>query len=335
MRSAVVSILLSLLGFLLSSVILDQIGVSFEKMTHFTSVRSTESVVEGFSLTNSLWSRIVCPSSPASMPVSEYTCSFFVAGDYYVKAKLQESRGPSMSRQALLLWLTPRISDPDRLEAREMNFELSKSEREGDEFDIVTIKNGHLGLYVESEFDVDQEAVKALLASYIASAAEIYGEGVVWGDVERVAEVGAEILASRTDVFRLRKDRLVMVLQGTMEYIIFSLGVVAILFFVRGIALFDLAGKREEGKIMLQASSSLGGALTYLGLLGTLVGMFGTVMDLSAVDFVDEMKKIFDQTESFGSMGLAISTSIVGLAGSVIIWLLHIVRSVVAGRSLS
>ena len=39
--------------------------------------------------------------------------------------------------------------------------------------------------------------------------------------------------------------------------------------------------------------------------------MFGTVVELSSVDFVDEMKKVFDQTKSFGSMALAIGTSVV------------------------
>ena len=79
-------------------------------------------------------------------------------------------------------------------------------------------------------------------------------------------------------------------------------------------------------------ASSIGSSLTYFGLLGTLLGIFLAVGDLSAIDFVDEMKKVFDQTKSFGAMSLALGSSVLGLGGALFLWIIQAIGNFLIGR---
>ena len=124
----------------------------------------------------------------------------------------------------------------------------------------------------------------------------------------------------------VRANKLAMMLAGTFEALIvltfmFCLwGTVAI-----GLSRLGLVSVGTPVQVNHFASlvSTLGASLTYLGLLGTLLGIYYAVSDLSSVDFVDEMKKVFDQTRSFGSMSLALGTSVLGLSGALILWFIH------------
>jgi len=80
----------------------------------------------------------------------------------------------------------------------------------------------------------------------------------------------------------------------------------------------------------LTLSVRLGGLLTYMGLLGTLYGVFGAVQALSGIEFLNEFRKVFEQTASFGSMSLAIGTSVVGLGAAIMVGLVQSFLSLLA-----
>ncbi|MGH2266411.1 hypothetical protein ACQ1Z3_15055, partial [Enterococcus faecalis] len=58
------------------------------------------------------------------------------------------------------------------------------------------------------------------------------------------------------------------------------------------------------------------------------------VHQLSAIDFVDEMRKVFDQTRSFGDMSLALGSSVLGLGGALTLWIVQSIMNFVIGRRL-
>ena len=97
---------------------------------------------------------------------------------------------------------------------------------------------------------MDQEAIKALVASHVSRASEIYVRELGRGEIERIADHVAELISGQSGVFEVRRDLIVMVIQGTMEYVIFSLGIVAALFLLLGVMVYDVLKLRRQGRIV-------------------------------------------------------------------------------------
>ena len=334
MYHKIITVGLLLLAFLVTSVSLRILGISLQSLKEQTRLTNATDRAETFTAKDGALVSVACQAPRGSVPVTLIRCNAFAEGDFLLAAELLDKSEGNSFRQVIRVQLTPRLADPARPEAVDRGIELANTERVPQEFVILSIHSRWLGLYTTSDFDVDEEAIKALLASYVSTAAEVYDRELSPTDIERISEHMANLLATYTGAFEIRRNALLMLLQGGMEYLIFGLAVTAILLLCQGIFVFCLSDDPEAGNVLFGASNSLGGALTYLGLLGTLIGMFGTVAELSSIDFVDEMRKIFDQTRSFGSMSLAIGTSVIGLTGSVIVWMSHIVVGIGTGRDM-
>lgn len=327
----VISICLMLGSFLVGSFALKYIGVSQYDLVEASKFSGSGEQLETLSASDGGLAKVSCRTNGIPIEVS-IRCNSFVGTDFLVRLDVVETQHEKYWEQNIRLKLVPRLADQRREEAIEKAVVLSSTELETRTFTIASVHHGYRNLYTHSNYDVGTESIKALLASDLRKASEIYERELSRVDIERIAELNSGILTKYIGSFKVRKDITKMILQGSMEYLILSLGICAAVYLFWGAALTYIFRQDEEGHSVIWQSSSLGGALTYLGLLGTLIGMFGTVIDLSAIDFVDEMRKVFDQTESFGSMALAIGTSVVGLTGSVIVWMLHILFSVLTGK---
>lgn len=331
MNRNLISIVLVCTSFLLASLGLQWLGLSKSGLIAASQFQSLSTNQETQTISDGGLGTVSCRSD--NLPEKTVLrCNTFVDSDFFLRMDIFEETEEGSWVQSIRLKLVPRLSDSSRMEAEERAIEFSGSEKAIRQFPIVTVSSGFLGLYTYSEYDVGAESLKALLASDLRKAASFYDRELTTIDVERLAQANAEMLENSLGSFSVRRDLTLMILQGSMEYVIFSLGLAAVLLLVWGVILEFAKRDIRGGRAVMSHSLSLGGALTYLGLLGTLIGMFGTVIELSAIDFVDEMRKVFDQTGSFGSMALAIGTSVVGLSGSVIVWLLHVIVSVVSGR---
>ena len=329
----IVSLALLTLSFFIASWLLVYLGISQSTLIEASETTAPDELYEEISVSDGGLAKITCSSSSLPADVA-LRCSTKVDSDWLLLLDVTEVNDSDTWGQSVNLKLVPRLADLSRTEAAELSVLLSETEKEPQSFPIVSISNGYWDLYTTSKFEVGSESVKALVASDIRTASEIYQRELSRVDVERIAELNAEVLENSLGSFGIRKNLLKMVLQGPMEYIILSLGVGAFLLLIWGFILTYFFRSPRAGSTVITQSSALGGSLTYLGLLGTLIGMFGTVIELSGIDFVDEMRKVYDQTGSFGSMALAIGTSVVGLTGSVIVWLSHILLSVLTGRKL-
>lgn len=332
MKYGIISLAILASSFLLATLALSWSGVT--KPALIEASRSTASdspFFEELSISDGGLAKVSCTTSNL-IGDTVLKCTTKVDTDWLITLDVLESEDEAVWVQEVGLTLVPRLADKTRAEALAEAVLLSGSENETQTFLLVSVTDGIAGAYTSSRFEVGSEAIKALVASEIRTASEIYQRELTRVDVERLSEMNAEILDRYLGSLNVRENLVIMVLQGPMEYIILSLGIGSLLLLVWGFVVTYGFREARVGSTVISQSSALGGSLTYLGLLGTLLGMFGTVIELSGIDFVDELRKVFDQTGSFGSMALAIGTSVVGLAGSVVVWLSHILLSVLFGR---
>ncbi|WP_299154412.1 hypothetical protein [uncultured Tateyamaria sp.] len=179
-------------------------------------------------------------------------------------------------------------------------------------------------------FNLEAPSVEAIVAGRLKEAATLSDNDMSTDSARRIARELTSVLARNSGVFHVRqiagddappRNGLRLLLTGWFEYLILCFGTFAIAVSVIAMATFKRT--KETARALGRLSVRITGMLTYLGLLGTLYGVFGAVNSLSSVDFLNEFRKVFDQTESFGSMSLAIGTSVVGLGAAVTVGLLQ------------
>lgn len=180
-------------------------------------------------------------------------------------------------------------------------------------------------------FTLESPSVQAVVGNSLNQAMTIIDRDISAASLARVAAVVVSVLDENSGVFKVRRmvdpesrsarNGFRLLMSGTFEFVILSLGFVALIGSVLAVIVVQHA--QSLGMSIGRLSVRLGGLLTYLGLLGTLFGVFGAVQALSMIEFLNEYRKAFEQTASFGSMSLAVGTSVVGLGAAVIVGLLQ------------
>lgn len=180
-------------------------------------------------------------------------------------------------------------------------------------------------------FTLESPSVQAVVGNSLNQAITIIDRNISAASLDRVAAVVVSVLNNNSGTFEVRRmldaetrsarNGFRLLMSGTFEFVILSLGFVA--FFGSIAAVIIVQYEQSLGMNFGRLSVRLGGLLTYLGLLGTLFGVFGAVQALSMIEFLNEYRKAFEQTASFGSMSLAVGTSVVGLGAAVIVGLLQ------------
>lgn len=241
--------------------------------------------------------------------------------------------------------IIPRVREVNNSEAKRSTLEQgvesgNLSYIRNDIRPLVKIKGRFWGDSVQ--MSVDQNTFKGLVLSEARRAANILGVEIDRQQLDQIGEIVSHRLLRQFPVFKLRKGDHVSVLifSGVVEQIILMVFSFALLltgyvvvrhvYHVRGDDVGEAKVERTQSFGMRAAQ--FGQMLTLLGLLGTLIGVFYTVVTLGNADFVDELRKVFDQSESFGAMGLAIATSVLGVGGSIVVLATHNVIAMVLGR---
>jgi len=215
------------------------------------------------------------------------------------------------------------------------DFSLTASEKRDEKMLIGSVKPLCLiGFEVTSDlnFVLEEPSIKAVIEDRFTRALGIADIEVDPTTRERISTELVGTLSYQSGFFDVRRlvdstgnsmPGIRILLSGTFEYLILSLGVLALLASPIAALGVSLPQSYEFGRAFGRLSSSIGGILTYLGLLGTLFGVFAAVNELSSIDFLNEFKKVFEQTASFGAMSIAIGTSVVGLGMAVVVGLVQ------------
>jgi len=233
--------------------------------------------------------------------------------------KLREAENELSSEYSI----TSEISILPRVRGEEEDVQVSLSALEEDvdvssigyvtneEKTLVKVNGGLWG--VDVTMSVDQNTFKALVLSEARRASNILGVEIDRQDLDQIGEVVSKLLLEQYPVFTLRKSDYVSVLifSGVVERIIlivFSFAILLTGYVVVRHIQHSMADSPDENDIQRTysfgiRSAQFGQMLTLLGLLGTLIGVFVTVVSLGNADFVDELRKVFDQSASFGAMG--------------------------------
>jgi hypothetical protein len=309
------------LAIIISTFFLTVTGVSYDSIRDRAQLSGVqEAGPQRFFLSDGAEVSVTC-RRPLQLGIG-LRCSLFQDSAYLVRLQFSEEEFASKKHWQLFshLQLLPAQTDTFKAQLRDVPVLLSPLERSGETVLLADVSRGPLGLFVWGNYNIDREALKALVASYIAKAASIEQLDLSNADIERMAELLVGSAGIHLGLFDLRTDAYVMIFEGQMEYLIVVCFFVSLILLASSLILEERPKEGSSRGQLWSASDSIAGTLTYLGLLGTLIGMFGTVTALSRIDYVDPMVKVFDQTSSFGSMSLAIGTSVVGLAGSIVIW---------------
>ncbi|MCY9870805.1 hypothetical protein [Vibrio barjaei] len=205
---------------------------------------------------------------------------------------------------------------------------------------LVRINKSMWGASTSLKLDVDQNTLKGLVLSEIRKASAILKIDLERNELDRVGEITSKKIIKSFPVFDLRQTSNInaLLFSGSLEYIIltaFFLALMLTLLAVFGHFTYhktDVSWNESDVRIIGIKAGQLGATLTFLGLLGTLIGVYFTVTELGNTDFADELRKVFDQSSSFGAMGLSISTSVVGVGGSIIIWFVQSAFSLALGK---
>ncbi|MEM6410279.1 MAG: hypothetical protein AAF683_01935 [Pseudomonadota bacterium] len=188
-------------------------------------------------------------------------------------------------------------------------------------------------------FTLEAPSIQAVVGDAFARSLAIIDQEVSNATRERVAAIVVSVFEDNSGVFEVRKmfdeanqsgiNGVRLLASGTFEYLILSFGITALVGSVLAVLLFRKYS--SAGHAFGVLSARLGGLLTYMGLLGTLFGVFGAVQALSGIEFLNEFRKVFEQTASFGSMSLAIGTSVIGLGSAIVVGLVQSFLALVSG----
>lgn len=173
-------------------------------------------------------------------------------------------------------------------------------------------------------FNTDVESLRSLVLGHMKYVDEALEKETSEEHLKLAASEVVDFYKNNTGIFKIRdvsniEDGIIykLLLTGSIQALIIVLGFfVLICSFVA--CMFMLSSKKSQALIYGTVSTRLNGLLTYIGLLGTLYGVFLAVNNLSSIDFTDNLAKAFDQTRTFGNMSLAIGSSVVGLSAAII-----------------
>lgn len=210
------------------------------------------------------------------------------------------------------------------------NVQMLKGEQVREEWQIGSIDTlCALNFFKASQisFNLEQPSVEALIAGVITKSTSYIDEELALSTGRRLASEITRVIDANSGLFAIRdlsnteNNPFRLLFSGFFEYAILILGVFAFIVSVGAVIVGVLSA--EVSKNLGRLSVRITGLLTYMGLLGTLFGVFMAINGLSGIDFLDEFKKAFDQTASFGAMSLAVGTSVVGLSCAVVVGLLQ------------
>jgi hypothetical protein len=327
-----------LLGFLCAKVVQVSVGASYEALKNEIAIKEDQATVnDSFKLNDGTAVSLQCRVYASDKDIKSVSgnivsCATFVENDFILQFVLWNVASSSSYSSKIQFVYSPRI-----VEHREQN-EKNKIKLGPHEQQPNIINLGELLTTIPFCFNinyyVEEDSLKALFVSALQRGARFNQTRIDEFAVDRVARLIVSRMNTMTGVFKIRHNKSVLLLGGTFQAIV--LFVFFVSFFLTLFVLCRIGGMMILTQVGLEdigtLAANLGGSLTYFGLLGTLLGIFLAVGELSAIDFVDEMKKVFDQTRSFGAMSLALGSSVLGLGGALLLWILQAIGNFIARR---
>jgi hypothetical protein len=325
-------------GFVATAVTKRIVGADFDGLMQRAQIKEARIAKEGFftlgdgtKILYHCWKSNTAPANVGGGSLSNwFSCSIYAGATYLLKYEMWDAINNGRFQSSIRFFRAPKLIDA----RTEINNKLTLAPFEFDQGGCyIDGKSNNRNCYTVGElvptipllfninFDIEEDSLKALFVSALQTSVHLEGLHIDEFGVNRIASQLAEQVKSTTGLFEVRADKRVLLLGGTFQSIVLFVfyscaALTIVVLFVAGLGWPQalIASVERLGAL----ASSIGGSLTYFGLLGTLLGIFLAVGDLSAIDFVDEMKKVFDQTRSFGSMSLALGSSVLGLGGALI-----------------
>lgn len=306
---------------------------------------SNNVIIDTVTLNNGEKIGIECQSLENNKSEKTFFCNLYHYGqdtdmnDYILKLQFTEIIKGNTIQYSLTSRMLPRVADGlNNLGPLEEKAILSKAEQQnnGQTQLIANIKPIFLGMGIHVYFNLGMDSLKGFILSELRKSAHILKLTIDKRELDRIGDTVSYAIDNNLKLFQLRKNKSMLIFAGTIEFIIVIFAVYSLLlsFSIVILHIYPNIISHQTNTIQLLGlkAGQLGEILTYFGLFGTLLGIFGTVSDLSSVNFIDELRKVFDQTSAFGAMSLAISTSILGVGASILVWLVQTVISMAIGR---
>jgi hypothetical protein len=293
---------------------------------------------DNFKLNDGSTVTLQCRVYPSESTVKSVTgrsadCSVYVESDYVLSFSHWNEETPGLYASYIKLTPAPRIFD--RRYGDKIKLNLGSHERQARPL-LLGALVATIPLCFNIDFYTEEDSLKALFVSSLQRGARFTQTRIDEFGIDRIARLLVAKMNDMTGIFELRRHKSLLLFGGTFQAVVLSifftsLFLTLLVFSKTAVArVFPLVDSSDIGSL----AANLGGALTYFGLVGTLLGIFLAVGELSAIDFVDEMKKVFDQTRSFGAMSLALGSSVLGLGGALLIWLLQAIGNFISGKRL-
>ncbi|MBR0967097.1 MotA/TolQ/ExbB proton channel family protein [Bradyrhizobium diazoefficiens] len=261
------------------------------------------------------------------------SCGVYLSGRYLLKFQLWDVADGRGFRSYIQFFPAPEMIEGGKKDGGKIV--LSDHERKFQSPQVIAELEVTSPVSFDIKYDIEKDSLRALFVSQLQTGARLEQARIEEFSIDRLSKVMVARMDDITGLFSVRAQWQRLLFGGTFQTIvIFVFSFSGLLTMVAFVGVFVCEEESTKVRRMAELATSLGGSLTYFGLLGTLLGIFLAVHQLSAIDFVDEMRKVFDQTRSFGDMSLALGSSVLGLGGALTLWIVQSIMNFVIGRRL-